>query len=223
MTFSKYLAYFLILLVVGFYSNVLAQEHPTSKKKDTAKHEHPTKTEHPKKAEHPAKAEHPTKESVHKEHPTKKEHPCSPDMKKGNKEHPAKEGSHEHPAKHKKAELTIVEFADAVDHYVAAQEKKSGGYFLVKDQKQNKVLKCKLEKIHKKRLASLGNNEYFVCADFKANDGNTYDIDIFMQGTSKDNLKATRTMVHKDNGTPRYTWYEEDGVWKTQPYKKNNK
>ena len=214
MKFSKYLVYLLTLLVLGFYSNVLAQEHPTNAKKDTVKKEHPTNTEHPIKPEHPKKAEHPTKDGVHKEHPTKKEHPCSPDMKKNHKEHPAK---------HKKAELTIGEFADAVDHYVADQEKKSGGYFLVKDAKQNKTLKCKLEKIHKKRLASLGNNVFFVCADFKATDGKVYDIDIFMKGTNKDNLVATKTMVHKENGTPRYTWYEENGIWKTQPYKKNNK
>ncbi len=221
MKFTKYLSFLLMILVAGLYTNNFAQEHPTSTKKDTIKKEHPVKAEHPTSKMHNEKAEHPTNKAMHKEHPTGKEHPCSPEMKKNQKEHPAKEGEHEHPTKVKKKQgLTISEFADAVDHYVAQQEKKSGGFFLVKDQKQNKILKCKLEKIHKKRLATLGNNEYFVCADFKADDGNTYDIDIFMEGTSKDNLKATRTMVHKDNGTPRYTWYEDNGIWKTKKYQK---
>ncbi len=193
MKVSKVFIYLLILTVAGLYSNAQAQEHPT---------EHPTK----KKVEKIRK-EHPT------EHPS--EHPAK--MKKA-KEHPAKETAEhpEHPTEHKKAHLTIEEFADAVEHYVEDQSKDSDGFFIVRDSVNNKTLKCKLIKIHKERLAHLGDNEYFVCADFKADDGNTYDIDIFMQGTSKDDLKATRTLVHKDNGTPRYTWYEEDGVWKTK-------
>lgn len=40
------------------------------------------------------------------------------------------------------------------------------------------------------------------------------DIDIFMEGTSEDDLKPTEKIVHKVNGEPRYTWYEEDGIWK---------
>ncbi len=197
MKVSKIMIYLLILTVVGLYSNAIAQEHPTEhptkKKVEKTTNEHPTEhpTEHP--AEHPQKAE-------------KQEHPAQEKMA----EHP------EHPEKHEKAHLTIEEFADAVEHYIAEQEKNSDGFFVVQDKEHNKTLKCKLVKIHKERLASLGDNEFFVCADFKADDGNVYDIDIFMQGSSKDNLKATRTMVHKDNGNPRYTWYEEDGVWKTK-------
>ncbi len=202
MRVSKIIIYLLVLTVVGFYSNALAQEHPT---------EHPTKNKVEKtKNEHPT--EHPT------EHP--KEHPAK--MEKA-KEHPAKETAEhpEHPTEHKKAHLTIEEFADVVEAYIAEQSKDSEGFFVVEDTEHNKTLKCKLVKIHKERLANLGDNEFFVCADFKADDGNTYDIDIFMQGTSKDDLKATRTIVHKDNGNPRYTWYEEDGVWKTKKVEDN--
>ncbi len=190
---TKYLTYLIIILIVGFYSVTFAQEHPEHPTKSKVKKEHP---EHPAKSD--VKKEHPAKEAANKEHP----------------EHP------EHPTKHKKAHLTIDEFASAVDDYVAVQTENSDGYFLVEDSENGKTLKCKLKKIHKERLASLGDNEFFVCADFEATDGNTYDIDIFMQGTSKDDLKATRTLVHKDNGTPRYSWYEEDGVWKTKEAEK---
>ncbi len=196
----KYMVYIVILSVICFYTNIIAQEHPTNKKRG----EHPTSIEHPKSVEHPSNPP---------------EHPANKKIKKGIKKYLLK-AKHEHPVKKEKSGLTIKEFANAVEHYVAKQVKKSGGYFLVNDSKQKKVLKCKLEKIHKKRLATLGNNEYFVCADFKADDGNTYDIDIFMQGTSEENLKATRTLVHKDNGTPRYTWFEENGIWKTKEYQK---
>ncbi len=40
-----------------------------------------------------------------------------------------------------------------------------------------------------------------------------------MKGKHKDDLVATDTKVHKVNGKHRYTWYEENGVWKTKGLK----
>lgn len=80
----------------------------------------------------------------------------------------------EHPKDKKEAhQLTIEEFADAVDAYVARETKMNEGYFLVKDKKQNTILQMELIKIHKDKLAALGDSTYFVCADFKGTDGNT--------------------------------------------------
>jgi hypothetical protein len=121
----------------------------------------------------------------------------------------------EHPQSSKK-QLNVKEFSEAVKAYIDKESKKHDGYFEVEDPVQKKILKLKLEKVHNDRLSALGNDVYFVCADFKADDGNVYDIDIFMKGKSKDDLTATDTKVHKQNGTPRYTWYEEGGVWKTK-------
>ena len=121
----------------------------------------------------------------------------------------------EHPQSSKK-QLNVKEFSEAVKAYIDKESQKHKGYFEVEDLTQKKTLKLKLEKVHDDRLSALGNDVYFVCADFKADDGNVYDIDIFMKGKSKDNLVATDTKVHKQNGTPRYSWYEEGGVWKTK-------
>jgi len=112
--------------------------------------------------------------------------------------------------------LSIEELSEAVKNYIEMESQKQGGYFEVKDPVQKKTLKLKLEKVHDDRLSALGNDVYFVCADFQGTDGNTYDIDIFMKGKSKDDLTATDTKVHKQNGDPRYTWYEEGDVWKTK-------
>lgn len=112
-------------------------------------------------------------------------------------------------------DLTIEEFADAAKEYIQKKTEQQGGHFKVEDEKQGKTLKLTLKKVHRKRLSHLGDNKYFVCADFKGEDGNLYDIDIFMKGTSKDNLEPTKEpMVHKVNGDARFTWYEKDGVWK---------
>ena len=38
------------------------------------------------------------------------------------------------------------------------------------------------------RLTGLGNDVYFACADFQASNGKVYDLDIFMNGKSSENL-----------------------------------
>ncbi|MFB6258609.1 MAG: hypothetical protein ABEH38_07935 [Flavobacteriales bacterium] len=129
----------------------------------------------------------------------------------------AQEEHPEHPKEGKEQEkaLTIDEFADAAKSYIQKRSEKNDGYFPVKDEKQGRTLKLELEKVHRKRLSHLGDNVYFVCADFKGKDGKLYDIDIFMKGSSKEDLKVTRDpMVHKVNGKARFTWYEKNGIWK---------
>lgn len=121
----------------------------------------------------------------------------------------------EHPKSSSK-QLSVQELSEAVKVYIDNESKKHDGYFDMEDPVLKKTLKLKLEKVHDDRISPLGNDVYFVCADFRATDGNVYDIDIFMKGKSKDDLAATDTRVHKQNGTPRYTWYEEEGIWKTK-------
>ena len=70
-----------------------------------------------------------------------------------------------------------------------------------------------LKKIHKERLSNIGGDTYFACADFSANNGNIYDLDIFMTGKSQDNLVVTEINVHKENGTARYLWENQRGIW----------
>jgi hypothetical protein len=123
-------------------------------------------------------------------------------------EHPEK--SEEHPTS--SAELSVEDLAVAVKDYVNDESEK--GYFIMKDEESGKKLKLTLDKVHKERLSALGDDTYFVCADFKGTDGNTYDVDIFMKGENKEALVATDRSVHKVNGKERYTWHEVDGVWK---------
>lgn len=115
--------------------------------------------------------------------------------------------------------LTVKDLVSAIDKYVDEESAKNNGYFLVED--NTGMLKLKLRKIHDDRLTSLSNTLHFVCADFTTAglgtaDGTVYDIDIFMEGTDKDNLELAEVKVHKKNGKALYAWYEEDGVWKTR-------
>lgn len=140
------------------------------------------------------------------EHPA--EHPSEHSA-----EHPAK-GAAEHPTKASKANITKDELADAIEDYVEKDAALKGGYFLVYDAKAGKPLALKLQKVHKERLSSVGHDVYFACADFETPEGKVYDLDIFMKGPNKNHLVVTEISVHKEAGVERYTWFEQDGIWK---------
>lgn len=124
----------------------------------------------------------------------------------------AQEHPHEHPTAAKKSEITVDALAKGITDYVDKDSELKGGYFLVYDKQQGKPLALTLQKVHKDRLASLGDGIYFACADFSATDGNIYDVDVFMKG-KPDNLKVTDVSIHKKNGESRYDWVEKNGVW----------
>jgi len=133
----------------------------------------------------------------------------------------------EHPTKSKKAEhptttitpqvvpgerITLQNLALAIESFVEADIMLRGA-FLVIDPSTNKVLKLTLDKVHKERLSHIGDDVYFACADFNADDGRVYDLDIFLQGKNTDNLTVTEISVHKEDGEARYGWVEKNGIW----------
>ena len=137
--------------------------------------------------------------SAQGEHPTgtkKAEHPTAtitPQIVKGEK-------------------ITLQNLARAIESFVEADINLRGA-FLVIDPSTNEVLKLNLEKVHKERLSHVGDDVYFACADFNADDGKIYDLDIFLRGTNTDELTVTEITVHKEDGQARYGWLEQDGVW----------
>ena len=93
-----------------------------------------------------------------------------------------------------------------------AELRQNPGFF-VYDKDKKEILTLTLTKIHKERLSNIGEGTYFACADFSASNGNIYDLDIFMTGKSQSNLVVTEINVHKENGTARYLWKNQQGIW----------
>ena len=135
----------------------------------------------------------------------------------------------EHPKEHPKgsaqstatqSNVTLDDVTAYVERYV--KDNSTGGVFSVTDDVANKKLSLTLDKVHRERLSQVGPDMYFVCADFKTTDGSKiYDIDLFVQGTSKDALTVVpgKTTVHKEDGKERYTWAlnEQTGNWEQKP------
>ncbi len=133
-------------------------------------------------------------------------------------EHPTGSKKAEHPTTSIKPQIvqgeriTMQNLALAIESFVEADINLRGA-FLVIDPSTNEVLKLNLEKVHKERLSHVGDDVYFACADFNADDGKVYDLDIFLRGTNTDELTVTEITVHKEDGQARYGWLEQDGVW----------
>jgi hypothetical protein len=135
-------------------------------------------------------------------------------------EHPA-----EHPVEHpidgtpavQQAALTKEQLARVIRLYVDKDAALKGGYFLVYDQKNSEPLVLTLVLVHKDRLASVGPQEYFACADFKTPAGKLYDLDISMRGPDQAHLEVTEISIHKEAGKERYTWHSDGGIWQKRP------
>ena len=126
----------------------------------------------------------------------------------------------EHPTKaapQSKMEVTKETMAKAITDYVSQDAAMKGGYFLIYDPQAKKTLTLTLDKVHQDRLSQVDERLFFACSDFKSSDGKSYDLDFFMKGkesASGMELTVSEIMIHKQDGKPRYSWYEEDGSWK---------
>jgi len=125
-------------------------------------------------------------------------------------EHPTK--AKKDPSKAKVSTVTIDQMTQAITDYITSDAKLKGGFFFVYDASAKKTLQLTLDKVHTERLSQVGENLFFACSDFKSAGKEIYDLDFFME--SKDGqLAVTEIMIHKEDGKPRYSWLEEDGVW----------
>ena len=126
----------------------------------------------------------------------------------------------EHPTKtapKPKMKVTKETMAKAITDYVSQDATMKGGYFLIYDTKAKKTLTLTLDKVHQDRLSQVDEALFFACSDFKSSDGKSYDLDFFMQGRETPSgmeLSVSEIMIHKEEGKPRYSWYEEEGIWK---------
>lgn len=131
-------------------------------------------------------------------------------------EHPEHPEEHaEHPEeKGEAAKITKEDLSHAIREHVEAVASEHGGTYPLEDPETMETLELTLSKVHEERLAQTAPHTYFACVDFEAQDGTVYDVDFFMKGDSADALEFQEFSIHKVDGEPRYTWYEEDGTWK---------
>ncbi len=98
-----------------------------------------------------------------------------------------------------------------IEKHIEGVSEANGGFFPIAF--DGKEMKLKLVRVHMEYLANLGPRRHFACVDLASEEGNVYDVDLFLSG-DPGNMTVTETTVHKLNGRPFYLWREqEDGVW----------
>ena len=137
------------------------------------------------------------------------EHPEQPE-KQEQAEHPGQPEDPEHPEQ-PTAAPTVEEVATFLEGHLAETTKASEGLMTVQDEKAGIDRKLRLDKVHRGRLAKTAEATYFVCADFKDTAGTVFDLDFWVK-QGGDGLQIAETMIHKEEGKPRYTWYQEGDV-----------
>ena len=144
------------------------------------------------------------------EHP--KEHPTgSQSQEQAKPEHPK---GHEHPVGSKAwTKQMNKEFVVAVEDSIAKKAAAGGGAFKVADDKLGKEWALKLVGVHKKRVAYLGDQHFFACADFKPVEKGAkdkVDLDFYATKNADGSWAIDKVLIHKVNGEPRYTYNEHN-------------
>ena len=118
----------------------------------------------------------------------------------------------EHPGKHLEEQATVnpEQVKEAILDYIHRDTELKGGYFLLWDDKEKRVLKLDFSELHKK-VNVLEDETYFMCVDFNAReqkpDGSvnteTLDIDFWLKQGENGKLNVSRIKVHKVDGVAR--------------------
>lgn len=107
------------------------------------------------------------------------------------------------------------ELESSIRRHIDQTTAASGGLFPIEF--EGKDLRLKLVRVHTEYLSTVGENLHFACVDLATADGDVYDVDFFMRGTTTDAV-VTQTSVHKLNGRPYYVWEQDENKrWRMRP------
>jgi hypothetical protein len=107
------------------------------------------------------------------------------------------------------AEPTPDMLRQTIRDYVSAQES-SQGAFKVFDARLGTERTLTLERVHE-RVGKTG-NYYYSCADLKdVQTGDVLDLDFDVSDAGGE-LKVVDIRIHKDNGSPRFTYDSNDNI-----------
>ena len=113
--------------------------------------------------------------------------------------------------------LSDEDIASAVELYINAAAPNSKGYFVVFDEEAQKEARLKPDRVNREMVGKVADNMFFARAEFVTDEGDIYDMDIFVTGESKSSLEFVEFMIHSVNGHKRYEWYTDGKLWKRKP------
>lgn len=107
------------------------------------------------------------------------------------------------------AEPSAEALRQTISDYIATQENVHGA-FSVLDGRSGNLRRLELIRVHE-RVGKTG-DYYYSCTDMKdVATGDELDLDFDIEDETG-NLRVVDIRIHKDNGTPRYTYDENDNM-----------
>jgi hypothetical protein len=107
--------------------------------------------------------------------------------------------------------------ANAFTTYINEQSEKTDGWIQINDPVDNTALELKLQDVYKDALLQSQPNVYVACANFVTRNGEKYDVDFFLKGTNRNNLKVIDAAIHAKNGVERFAWAKDQGYIRVKP------
>ena len=105
-------------------------------------------------------------------------------------------------------EPTAEELRQTIRDYIQRQETQLGAFMLADPKQTGKLRTLTLVRVHE-RVGKTG-DYYYSCTDMQdVATGDQLDLDFDVSDAGKD-LTVAAVRIHKDNGTPRYTYGEND-------------
>lgn len=105
---------------------------------------------------------------------------------------------------------TAEELRQTIRQYIQTQEKLLGSFTIPDVREKGKLRTLSLIRVHE-RVGKTG-DYYYSCTDMKdAATGDQLDLDFDISDAGKE-LKVVAVRIHKDNGTPRYTYDDKDNL-----------
>jgi hypothetical protein len=113
--------------------------------------------------------------------------------------------------------ITAQDVAQAFTEYLNRESAPMDGWIRIEDPLENRTLELKLKEVYSKALLKSKTDTYIACGIFETRDGTTYDVDFYLKGNSRANLKVVDASIHSKNGVTRYAWAEEKGLMRLKP------
>lgn len=128
-------------------------------------------------------------------------------------EHPGEKAEHkEHPGE--KAMLSAEGIIKGIKDHINEVTEANSGYFPLYDSNESRALRLKLIRVHEDKVSYIKKEgAYFACTDFITEDGKAkYDVDFWMKEGKGKKLEVYQTKIHKKDGTPRFTYKDDEVV-----------
>lgn len=108
------------------------------------------------------------------------------------------------------AEPSAEELRETIRQYIQTQEKGLGSFTIPDVREKGKLRTLSLIRVHE-RVGKTG-SYYYSCTDMKdLNTGDMLDLDFDISDTGRQ-LQVVAVRIHKDNGSPRYTYDDKDNL-----------